>query len=127
MSEESGLRMLTLDFPLNFIKGAQFAVKIEPQSVLACFTHWVLPYQMVKSGLNGLHKLQTIKILFICHELPGKSGTNTQSSSFVAALGMEHFYKGQHIFKWDITFDRMRWGKDISTIPARVARRGRRR
>jgi len=31
---------------------------------------------MVKSGLNGLHKLHTIKILFICHELLGKSGTN---------------------------------------------------
>ena len=29
---------------------------------------------MVKSGLNVLHKLHNIKILFICRELPGKSG-----------------------------------------------------
>jgi len=50
------------------------AVKIEPQSVLACFTHWVLPYQMVETGLNGLHKLHAIIALFICHGLLGKSG-----------------------------------------------------
>ena len=29
---------------------------------------------MVETGLNGLHRLNTIKILSICHELLGKSG-----------------------------------------------------
>jgi hypothetical protein len=52
----------------------QFPIKLEPQSVLACFTDWVLLQQMVKTGLNGLHRLYTIKILPICHELLGKSG-----------------------------------------------------
>ena len=52
----------------------QCTVKIEPQSVLACFTHWVLPYQMVETGLNGLHGLYTIKFNSICHPLLGKSG-----------------------------------------------------
>ena len=35
---------------------------------------------MVKTVLNGLHKLHTIKILFICHELLGKSGFITPIS-----------------------------------------------
>jgi hypothetical protein len=52
----------------------QSTVKIEPQSVLACFTHWILLYQMVETGLDGLHGLYTIKRLFICHGLFGKFG-----------------------------------------------------
>ena len=52
----------------------QSAIKIELKSVLAQFTHWVLPYRMVESGLNGLHKLYAIIILFICRGLLGKSG-----------------------------------------------------
>ena len=51
-------------------------VKIEPQSVLACFTHWVLPDHRVESGLGGLHKLYAIKSEFICHTLLGESGIN---------------------------------------------------
>ena len=45
----------------------QFAVKIEHQSVLVWFTHTVLPFDIVKTGLRGLHKLYTIKFLFFCH------------------------------------------------------------
>jgi len=52
----------------------QFTVKIEPHSVLACFTHWILPHLIVKTGLNGLHRLYTIKFNYICHPLLGKSG-----------------------------------------------------
>ena len=52
----------------------QFTAKIEPQSVLACFTHWILLHLIVKTGLNGPHKLYTSKFLFICHGLFGKSG-----------------------------------------------------
>ena len=52
----------------------QFPIKLEPQSVLPCFADWVLLQQMVKTGLNGLHMLYTIKILSICHELLKKSG-----------------------------------------------------
>jgi len=52
----------------------QFTVKIEPQSVLACFTHWVLPYHRVESGLSGLHKLHTTEFQANCHPLYGESG-----------------------------------------------------
>ena len=40
----------------------QFSVKIEPKSILASFTHWVLQLRTVKAGWSGLHKLYTINI-----------------------------------------------------------------
>jgi hypothetical protein len=52
----------------------QFVVKIDSQSVLSAFTHKVLPFRIVKTGLSGLHNLYTIKFLFFCHLLLGKSG-----------------------------------------------------
>ena len=52
----------------------QFSVKIEPKSILASFTHWVLQIRTVKTGLNSIHKLYTIKIQFVCHCLLGKCG-----------------------------------------------------
>jgi hypothetical protein len=36
---------------------------------------------MVKPGLKGLHKLHVIKILFICHELLGKSRVSNSTTS----------------------------------------------
>ncbi len=44
VSQQSGITgdLCAMKFEL------QFAVKIEPQSVLACFTHRVLPCQMVR-------------------------------------------------------------------------------
>jgi NAD+ synthase (glutamine-hydrolysing) len=38
-------------------------VKIDFQSILACFTHRVLQIRTVKIGFNGMHKQHTIKIL----------------------------------------------------------------
>jgi hypothetical protein len=39
----------------------QFTVKIDSQSILASFTHWVLQIRTVKTGLNSIHKLYTTK------------------------------------------------------------------
>ena len=52
----------------------QFSVKIDSQSILSAFTHWVLPRGIVETGLSGLHKLYATKFLFFCHLLLGKSG-----------------------------------------------------
>ena len=46
----------------------------QARSVLACFTHWVLPLRMTETGLYGLHRLHTIKLQSTSHELLGKSG-----------------------------------------------------
>ena len=56
------------------LKRVLSAVKIEPKSILASFTHWVLQFRIVKTGLNGIHKLYTIKILLFFKDLFGKSG-----------------------------------------------------
>jgi hypothetical protein len=52
----------------------QFAVKIEPQSIPACFNHRFLPLRMAETGLSGLHKLNTFKLQSTYHEVLGKSG-----------------------------------------------------
>jgi hypothetical protein len=44
---------------------------------------------MAETGLNGLHGLYTIKRLFICHELLGKSGIRMRIE-----LTAYYLYKG---------------------------------
>ena len=64
----------------------QSAIKIELKSVLAYFTYWVLPYRMVETSLNGLHKLHAITILFICRGLLGKSGRSVFAGAVLFSL-----------------------------------------
>ncbi len=75
------------ELPAPFQSPRRFTrVNIEPQSVLACFTHWVLPYQMIGIDSSGLHRLYTIRILFICHGLLGKSGFTFSKKWFTKYL-----------------------------------------
>lgn len=52
----------------------QSTAKIEPQGVLLSLTNWIIPYQMVETGLNELYRLNTIKLPFMRNEVPEKSG-----------------------------------------------------
>jgi hypothetical protein len=62
------------------------------------------PNQNSKTGLNCLHKLYTIKILFFYHQLPGKSGLSQaqyQAVRVVIALFRYKVEKGQFPEKLD--------------------------
>ncbi len=52
----------------------QFAVKIEPISILASFTHWVLQFSIMITQSNAFHKLYSNKFHFFCTTSYGKSG-----------------------------------------------------
>jgi len=54
----------------------QFPLKIEPQRVVSCFTHWVLALRIRQAGWNDLYKLYSIKMLPSYHQLADKSWIN---------------------------------------------------
>jgi hypothetical protein len=50
---------------------------------------------MVETGLNGLRKLHTIKIMSICHELLGKSGIKGNLGVVIPYPSREYFITGR--------------------------------
>jgi ribonuclease D len=52
------------------------------------------PNQNSKTVLNSIHKPYTIKIPFLCHGLPGKSGSNNIISNYLLSLKRNHKDRG---------------------------------
>jgi HEPN domain-containing protein len=67
------------------------SAKIEPKSILASFTHWVLQIRTVKTGLNSIHKLYTIKIILFSRIYLGNPGASEQCPADTICFHYQQF------------------------------------